>query len=107
MADRAASLVRETGSPLFYFVNYPVGEEKFLQFYLPGEIIPHPITLDMMQTLPDRAIVVIASGCATGEAHPVTDFVRRSGRTFELIEYSGWRPCGMGIVATGPRKGGS
>lgn len=107
MADRAASLVRETGSPLFYFVNYPVGEEKFLQFYLPGEIIPHPITLDTMQTLPDRAIVVIASGCATGEAHPVTDFVRRSGRTFELIEYSGWRPCGMGIVATGPRKGGS
>ena len=108
LAERTASVVRETGLPLYYFVNYPTGEEKFLEFYLPGEIRARPITLQSLQALPGRAVVVLASGCqAESQSHPVTDFFRRSGKAFTAIAFSGWRPCGMEIVSTGAPNGGS
>ena len=108
LADRTVNVVRETGSPLFYFVNYPSGEEKFLDFYLPKDVRAQPTTLQTLQTLPDRAVVVFASGCQAGDKiHPVPDFFTRSGKPFGLIAFGGWQPCGMGIVSAGAQSGGS
>lgn len=102
LAARTVGVVRETGAPLYYYVNYPTGEEKFFDFYLPADIRARPVTLQSLPTLPDRAIVVFASGCqSAGKSHPATDFFEKSGKPFALILFGGWQTCGMGIVSTG------